>query len=117
MRRSVMSEARVETGRHILRFDRLDRTLHGFLMLSFLGLAATGLPVLFSDARWAPGLARLEGGFGAAHILHRVFASIMIVVFVIHIARLVARVAVRKDYGIFWGPNSMVPQPNDVVQM
>ena len=73
-----MSEAPVGSGRHILRFDRIDRTLHGFLMLSFLGLAATGLPVLFSDARWAPRLASLVGGFGAAHVLHRVFASIMI---------------------------------------
>jgi cytochrome b subunit of formate dehydrogenase len=112
-----MSEAAPASGRHILRFDRVDRILHGFLMLSFLGLAATGLPVLFSDAGWAPGLARLVGGFGAAHILHRVFASIMIGVFVVHLGRLIARVAVRQDYGIFWGPNSMVPQPNDAVQM
>jgi cytochrome b subunit of formate dehydrogenase len=111
-----MSEA-APAARHILRFDRIDRTLHGFLMLSFLGLAATGLPVLFSDARWAPRLASLVGGFGAAHVLHRVFASIMITVFVVHVGRLIVRVAVRQDYGIFWGPNSMVPQPNDLVQM
>ena len=32
-------------------------------MLSFLGLAATGLPVLFSDASWAPRMARVLGGF------------------------------------------------------
>jgi cytochrome b subunit of formate dehydrogenase len=112
-----MSEAAAVSGRHIMRFDRIDRILHGFLMLSFLGLAATGLPVLFSDARWAPGLARLVGGFAAAHLLHRVFASIMIIVFLVHLGRLIARVAVRQDYGIFWGPNSMVPQPNDAVQM
>ena len=28
----------------------------------------------------------------------------MIAVFAVHLSRLVARVAVRKDYGIFWGP-------------
>ena len=35
---------------HYRRFDRADRLLHGFLMFSFLGLAFTGLPLLFSHA-------------------------------------------------------------------
>jgi cytochrome b subunit of formate dehydrogenase len=103
--------------RHVMRFDRLDRTLHGFLMLSFLGLAGTGLPVLFNDAPWAARMARVLGGYGVIHRMHRVFATIMIVVFAVHIWRLVARVAIRKDYGIFWGPRSMVPQPRDLVDM
>ena len=75
------------------------------------------MPVLFSDAHWAPRLAALIGGFGTAHVLHRVFAAIMIAVFVVHVGRLVARVAVQKDYSIFWGPSSMVPQPKDVQDM
>jgi cytochrome b subunit of formate dehydrogenase len=112
-----MSEAAVATERHVLRFGRVDRTLHGFLMFSFLGLALTGLPVLFNDARWAPRLAAVFGGFGAAHVLHRVFASIMIAVFVIHLARLVYRVAVGRDLSIFWGPASTVPQPKDLRDM
>ena len=113
-----MSEAiPVPPSRHVLRFDRADRTLHGFLMLSFLGLAATGMPLLFSDAPWAARLARLLGGFVVTHRLHRVFATIMIVVFVVHVARLVVRVAIRKDYSIFWGPGSMVPQPRDLTEM
>ena len=111
-----MTEVATST-RYVQRFDRLDRTLHGFLMLSFLGLALTGMPVLFSDARWAARLARLFGGFGAAHLLHRVFASILIGVFLTHVGRLVARVAGRRDYSIFWGPTSMVPQPRDLQDM
>ena len=103
--------------RHVLRFDRIDRTMHGFLMLSFLGLAATGLPVLFSGAPWAAVLAAAFGGFAVAHVMHRVFATIMIVVFLSHVGRLIVRVAVRKDYGIFWGPSSMVPQPRDLSDM
>jgi cytochrome b subunit of formate dehydrogenase len=112
-----MSEAVSVVPRQILRFDRLDRTLHGFLMLSFLGLAATGMPVLFSTAPWASSVAALFGGFAAAHVLHRVFATILIAVFLTHVARLVVRVAVGKDYGIFWGPGSMVPQPADLRDM
>ena len=103
--------------RHILRFDRIDRTMHGFLMLSFLGLAATGLPVLFSDAAWGATLATALGGFPVAHAMHRVFATIMITVFLSHVARLIYRVVAQQNYGIFWGPSSMVPQPKDISDM
>ena len=113
-----MSEATVpDATRHVLRFGRADRTLHGFLMFSFLGLALTGMPVLFSEAPWARRLARVLGGFAVTHTMHRVFATIMIAVFVTHIARLVARVGIGKrpafdryaywekfDYwAVFWG--------------
>jgi len=103
--------------RYVQRFDRIDRGLHGFLMVSFLGLASTGLPLLFSEAPWAARMARVLGGFAFTHRLHRVFASIMILVFLIHVLRLIERVAIRRDYGIFWGPRSMVPQPRDLTEM
>jgi cytochrome b subunit of formate dehydrogenase len=102
---------------YVQRFDRIDRTLHGFLMLSFLGLASTGMPLLFSEAPWAARMARLLGGFAFTHRLHRMFAAIMILVFVTHILRLIERVVIRRDYSIFWGPRSMVPQPRDLVEM
>jgi cytochrome b subunit of formate dehydrogenase len=101
-------------GRYVSRFGRTDRLLHGFLMLSFLGLALTGLPLLFSHARWAPGLAAVFGGIRAAGVLHRIFAVILIAVFVIHVGRLLKRVILEKDYSIFWGPSSLVPQPRDL---
>ncbi|HXT32956.1 MAG TPA: cytochrome b/b6 domain-containing protein [Vicinamibacterales bacterium] len=102
---------------HVLRFDRVDRTLHGFLMLSFLGLAFTGMPVLFSTTPWAGRVARLLGGYTVIHRMHRVFATIMIVVFIVHVGRLLRRVVARKDYSVFWGPASMVPQPRDLADM
>ena len=37
-------------GSQYQRFDRYHRLLHGVLMFSFLGLAFTGMPLLFSDA-------------------------------------------------------------------
>ena len=39
--------------------------MHSVLMLSFVGCALTGLPLLFSDKPWAATLARLLGGFEA----------------------------------------------------
>ncbi len=100
-----------------VRFDRYHRVLHGLLMLSFLGLALTGLPLLFSDAPWAATLARLFGGFHTAGILHRTFAALLIGVFTAHVFRLLYRLFVRKELHILWGPGSMTPQPRDVMEM
>jgi cytochrome b subunit of formate dehydrogenase len=101
------------TQRHFQRFDAFNRSLHLALMCSFLGLAATGLPLLFSAAPWAGWLSRLVGGFEMAGLMHRFFAVVMLTTFVLHVARLVDRV-VRKKEQLLWGPSSMVPQPRDV---
>jgi cytochrome b subunit of formate dehydrogenase len=103
--------------RHVRRFDPVDRAMHVTLMVSFLGLAATGTPLLFSHTAWAPVLARLLGGFTAAGTLHRLFATLLIGVFAAHVARIARRLFVEKDAGVLWGPRSMVPQPRDLVEM
>jgi len=103
--------------RHIRRFDTANRIMHVVLMASFLGLAMTGLPLLFNDARWASRLARLLGGLEFAGRLHRLFAILLIAVFSVHVFRLLHRLFVKKDYGILWGPESMVPQPRDLKEM
>jgi len=103
--------------RFVLRFERYHRLLHGFLMLSFLGLAGTGLPLLFSETRWASVVARMWGGFVVAGVLHRFFAIILITVFTLHLYRVLQRLFVRRELSILWGPASMVPQPRDVVEM
>ncbi|MEW5983367.1 MAG: hypothetical protein AB1806_13510 [Acidobacteriota bacterium] len=101
----------------IRRFDRYDRLMHAFLMFSFLGLAFTGMPLLFSHEPWAARLARFLGGFEAAGTLHRFFALIMITVFLSHIGRVCHRVFIRKELDILWGPASMVPQPRDFFEL
>jgi cytochrome b subunit of formate dehydrogenase len=102
---------------HYQRFDTFNRLLHGVLMFSFMGLAFTGLPLLFSDAPWAARLSSLFGGAHAAGIIHRVFAALMITTFTLHVMRLMNRLFVRKELEILWGPASMTPQPRDVREM
>jgi cytochrome b subunit of formate dehydrogenase len=104
-------------GTHVERFARFERALHGVLMLSFLGLAFTGLPLLFADAPWAGRLSRLLGGYGVTGTLHRVFGALMILLFVLHLGRVLQRVLVKKEKGLLWGPDSLVPQPHDALQM
>jgi cytochrome b subunit of formate dehydrogenase len=97
----------------VRRFDAFDRVLHAALMLSFLGLAATGLPLLFSDQPWARALTHWLGSFEVAGWMHRVCALLLMTVFATHLGR-IGRRLLRRDYGILWGPSSMVPQPRDV---
>ena len=105
------------THTHYRRFDSTDRILHLCLMFSFLGLAFTGLPLLFSHEEWAARLARLFGGFQAAGTIHRFCAIVMITVFVMHLYRLCRRLFLHKDLSVLWGPSSMVPQPRDLFEM
>ena len=103
--------------RHFLRFDLFNRLLHGFLMFSFLGLAASGMPLRFNQAPWAAALANTMGGFGAVLFFHKTFALILTLCFLIHVGTLLRRVFIRHDVGVFFGPNSLVPQLNDFFEM
>jgi cytochrome b subunit of formate dehydrogenase len=98
---------------HIVRFDRKTRLLHVVVMVTFLGLAATGMPLLFSEAPWARVLAMLFGGFHGAGLVHRVFGAALLAGVVFHVADVSWRAFVRGEKGLFWGPDSMVPQPRD----
>ena len=101
----------------VRRFDGYDRSLHILLMTSFLGLAFTGLPLLFSERAWAAKLSRFVGGFQSAGFLHRAFAVCMLLTFGLHLARLLKKIFRDRDYGILWGPRSMVPRPEDLKQL
>jgi cytochrome b subunit of formate dehydrogenase len=99
------------------RFDAFDRGLHALLMASFLGLAFTGLPLVISrHASWAAYFYWF-GDFRVAAVLHRIFAIFLIGCFSLHLGRILRRVFARKDYGVLWGPHSMVPQPRDLFDL
>ncbi len=99
----------------VTRFDRKTRLMHVVVMTSFLGLSATGLPLLFSDAPWARALATIFFGFKAAGYVHRFFGAALLLAIVFHLADVAWRAFVRGEQGLFWGPTSMVPQPRDFV--
>jgi cytochrome b subunit of formate dehydrogenase len=98
---------------HVVRFDRKTRLMHVVVMTSFLGLSATGLPLLFSEAPWARFLATIFFGFKTAGYVHRFFGAALLGAIVFHLADVLWRAFVKGEKGIFWGPTSMVPQPKD----
>jgi cytochrome b subunit of formate dehydrogenase len=98
------------------RFTRLNRTLHIFLIMSFLTLALTGLTLKFSYTGWAVVLSHLLGGFESAGYLHRFAAVIMFSVFTIHIVDLV-RMKKREGRswpGMVFNPGSMMFNRKDL---
>ena len=102
--------------RYVRRFGASARLQHLCLLVSFLGLAATGLPLLFSDAAWARPMALLFGGFAVTGVVHRFLAAVLIGVFAVHVGDLLRRLA-RGERGLLWGPTSLVPQPRDIADL
>ena len=110
--------AGVQGGRWYRRFTRAERVLHALLMLTFVGCALSGLPLIFADQGWAVVLARMLGGFQGAGLIHRVCAAVMLGVFAVHVGLVVRRGWVTRDFlGLVWGPDSMVPQPQDGIDI
>ena len=75
LKRVESADAGAPPPAHVARFDRGTRALHAVIMVTFLGLSATGMPLLFSDAPWAPLLAAMFGGFHGAGLFHRAFGA------------------------------------------
>src|ERR1035438_1158612 len=100
--------------RYYIRFTVPQRYLHGVLAITFLGLALTGLPLRFSNTRVALALAHAVGGFGTILFFHLLNAVLMSIAFLIHLGNVMYRVVAHKEYGLLWGPNSMVPRLKDI---
>ena len=100
-------------GRFFTRFTRQQRYMHAVLFSTFLGLAGTGLPLRFSESIWARGLAKGVGGFGAILFFHKFCAVVLTIAFLIHVKEIFQRGIANRDFGVFWGPNSMVANWKD----
>lgn len=99
--------------RYFWRFGLYHRITHALIIISFLGLAATGIPLKFSDRSWAMSVAHILGGFQVMGFMHRTCAIITFIYCGMHLGFLAHTLFRKKDYSILWGPNSLVPQPRD----
>lgn len=101
-------------GRFFTRFTRSQRYMHGVLFSTFLGLAATGLPMRFSQSFWARQFASAVGGFGAIIFFHKLCAIVLTAAFALHLKEIFQRGILNREKGVFWGPTSMVANWKDV---
>lgn len=98
------------------RFKRFHRQLHFLVIISFLGLAVTGMTLKFSYLGWAQWISGLLGGFESAGYIHRICAVITFFYFFAHIYDLIrTKRQKKKSWKEFLlGPNSMLPNRKDI---
>jgi cytochrome b subunit of formate dehydrogenase len=102
-----------------VRFGPFHRVAHIVMVLSFLGLALTGLPLKYNHCEWAKVLARVLGGFAFTAYWHRMFGLVNIGCLVVYFFRMIGRLSVRpadgaSRTGILFGPDSPVPTLRDL---
>ena len=105
-------------GETYIRFTLRDRILHLVVIFTFFGLAATGIPIKFTDAPWAKFMLDLIAGFQVAALLHRICAFILIVAFLIVLGYCFHFTFFNKRAGKNWkerlfGPYSLLPRKQD----
>lgn len=103
--------------RMVRRFSPIHRVTHGLIVISFMGLVATGFPLKYSYTEWAHNLSNAFGGIMMMGFLHRVFAVITFAYAGVHVGFLIYFFwkkcpAPRWRYLI--GPDSLVFRWKDV---
>lgn len=111
--RGEFAEERQEDGQYIKRFRAMHVRTHIVIITTFLALALTGLPLKFHAAPWAQTLINLLGGVDSARVIHRLAAIGTFGYMGFHVLNVAWRWFIQKERGMFWGPNSMTPQPKD----
>ena len=112
--RGEFEEPEGTSGQYVRRFSRFNILTHLTIIVTFLLLALTGLPLKFHDTAWAQALINLLGGVQSAGFIHRLAAIGTFGYAVFHLGDLFIRIFIKRERGMFWGPNSMVPQPQDI---
>jgi len=118
---------REEGARLYTRFGPVDRFCHFLVIVSFIMLVVTGMPIKFHEEPWARLFFDAIGGPAVASSVHRFGAVITLSYFVIHITSLIYRVRQRRaDYRdqqgrvrlkrllrLVFGPDSPMPRWQD----
>lgn len=100
------------------RFGPFHRAAHAVMLVCFLGLALTGLPLKYSHSEWAKTLADALGGFESTSVWHRHLGLVIFACFFVYLVRMARkyrsgrRGATRRD--VVFGPDSPVPNFRDL---
>jgi len=99
------------------RFKPQQRFLHVLIIISFLGLALTGMTLRFSEFGWAQWISSMLGGFATTSYLHRICALITFFYFAAHLYFLTRE---KKAEHLTWkqmffGRESMLPKKQDAL--
>jgi len=88
-RKKRKEEPKELDNKYIKRFSRNQRITHGFIIVSFILLALTGMMLKFAHMDWAKFLVQILGGVKTAGVLHRIGAVITFGYFGFHLTNLI----------------------------
>jgi cytochrome b subunit of formate dehydrogenase len=111
-----------------LRFRPVDRFCHLLIIVSFLLLVATGMPLKFHREAWAVAFFQVLGGPQVAAALHRLGAVLTFGYFALHLVSLApvirnsrdrfrdptGRFSLRRFFAFLLGPDSPLPNLDDL---
>ena len=103
-------------GRQFTRFSRFERLCHVVMIVTFMGLAITGLTLKFSHTGGAVFMSRFLGGFQSAGYIHRLCAFLMFLLYITHITDLFVfkRRAKGSLKNLFLGQDSLIFNKRDL---
>jgi cytochrome b subunit of formate dehydrogenase/nitrate/TMAO reductase-like tetraheme cytochrome c subunit len=112
-----------------VRFRPFERFLHFLVVVSFLLLVATGMPLKFYYTGWAKWMVHWMGGLQVAGALHRIGAVITFLYFALHLGSLAlsfvrhrrdfrdpksGRFSLRQYLRVVFGPEMPLPNRDDI---
>jgi cytochrome b subunit of formate dehydrogenase/nitrate/TMAO reductase-like tetraheme cytochrome c subunit len=122
LQRSIVGALRGETKRirdgelWVERFVKPHRFTHILIVVSFLMLAGTGLPLMFYYTDWGQNIVRGVGGLEVTRFMHRAFAVVTLVYAVYHLGYILWR-RFAKGERVLGGPDSMMPRKKDLLDL
>lgn len=108
---TVAAEKVVVRAKEITRFDVHQIVQHAMLMVSFILLVITGLPMKFNTLAVSEWWVGLWGGIGSVRSIHHTAAYVMVLVCVYHLVYILYSVVVRKKPF----PVEMIPNIHDFI--
>jgi cytochrome b subunit of formate dehydrogenase len=100
--------------KHVRRFGPMWRLAHLVFAISTMALVLTGMTVFYAESAWAPIVVKALGGPNVAGWIHRIAATIFLVIFFGHVLYMAVHL-VRLGRNFKWfGPDSLVPNWQDL---
>ena len=100
----------------IRRFSPAQRLFHVLLILSFLTQGSTGLARMYIETAWGKWLVSFFGGYASALTVHIYVGIFLICLFLAHVSYLLLRIDWRQFPRGLFGPDSLLPQPQDIFE-